>query len=233
MRISAVIPALDAAEHLPSCLKALSAADEIIVVDGGSSDSTRAIARKAGARVIEAPRGRGSQLAAGAAAANGELLLFVHADTQLSGKALECARSHAARSSRPACYRPRLDDCAWQARIIERGVGWRTRLLGLPYGDQGLLIRRHAYVESGGYRPLPLMEDVDLLTRIERPIMLQAEALTSAERWRRDGWARRSLRNLRCLALWKLGVSPDRLQSLYDRPSRASPSRSDHALPAE
>lgn len=233
MRISAVIPALDAAEHLPSCLQALSAADEIIVVDGGSSDSTGAIARRAGARFIEAPRGRGSQLAAGAAAASGELLLFVHADTRLSSEALECARKHAARSLAPACFRLRLDDSAWQARIIERGVAWRTRLLGLPYGDQGLLIRRAAYAASGGYRPLPLMEDVDLLARIERPVLLQAAALTSAERWRRDGWARRSLRNLGCLALWRLGVSPGRLQSLYDRPHRASPSLADHALPAE
>ncbi len=233
MRISAVVPALNAAEQLPSCLEALTAADEIVVVDGGSTDCTRLIARQAGARLIEAPRGRGSQLAAGAAAASGDVLLFVHADTRLSPEGIECARNHAARSLAPACFRLRLDDAAWQARIIERGVAWRTRTLGLPYGDQGLLIRRDAYAAAGGYRPLPLMEDVDLLARIERPVMLQAEALTSAERWRRDGWARRSLRNLGCLALWQLGVSPDRLLSLYDRPRRASPSRADHALPAE
>ena len=140
---------------------------------------------------------------------------------------------HVERSSRPACFRLRLDDPAWQARVIERGVAARTRLLGRPYGDQGLLITRAAYVRSGGFRPLPLMEDVELLRRIERPIMLEAEALTSAQRWRQDGWARRSFRNLLCFWLWRLGVSPERLAAFYDRPRRASPSSPGRASQAE
>lgn len=233
MTISAVVPTLDAAEHLTECLEALAGVDEIIVADGGSSDSTQAIAREAGARLITSPRGRGLQLAAGAAAATGDALLFVHADTRLSPDWLALARVHLARSSQPACFRLRLDDCAWQARIIERGVAWRTRLLRLPYGDQGLLIRRDAYQASGGFRPLLLMEDVDLLRRIQHPRMLAADAVTSAQRWRRDGWARRSLRNLGCLSLWQLGVSADRLASLYHRPRRASPSPRRRALRAE
>lgn len=233
MKISAIVPALNAAKHLPFCLEAIAEADEIIVVDGGSGDATQAIAREFGARLIEAPRGRGAQLAAGAAVATGEALLFVHADTQLTPGWPELARRHLAASPRPACFRFRLDDAAWQARVIERGVGLRTRLFGLPYGDQALLIRREVYRRSGGYRPLALMEDVELLRRIGRPIMLGADALTSAERWRRDGWARRSLRNLACLALWQAGVSPDRLAALYDRPRRASPSPRHRASPPE
>ena len=233
MKISAIVPALNAAEHLPACLAALSEADEIIVVDSGSSDATNAVARELGARLIDAPRGRGSQLAAGAEAATGDALLFVHADTRLTAGWAELAQRHLAGSPRPACFRFRLDDAAWQARVIERGVALRTRLFGLPYGDQGLLIRREAYERSGGYRPLALLEDVELHRRVGRPVMLGADAVTSAERWRRDGWARRSLRNLACLALWQAGVSPDWLAALYDRPRRASPSLAHRASPAE
>lgn len=233
MRISAIVPALNAAEHLPACLAALAGADEIIVVDGASSDATPAIARQCGARLIEAPRGRGAQLAAGAEEAGGDALLFVHADTRLAPGWAGLARGHVAANGRPACFRLRLDDPAWQARVVEHGVALRTRLLGLPYGDQGLLIRRDLYLRSGGFRPLALMEDVDILRRIARPVMLDAAAVTSAERWRRDGWASRSLRNLGCLLLWRAGVSPDRLAALYDRRRRALPSPRRRAFPAE
>ena len=103
-----------------------------------------------------------------------------------------------------ACFRFRLADRAWQAR---RSSGrWRraSALFGLPYGDQGLLVSRRLYDEVGGYRPLPLMEDVDLVRRIgrRRLVVLDADAWTTAERWRRDGWLRRSARNLACLGLY-------------------------------
>ena len=233
MKISAVVPALNAAEHLASCLAALTEADEIIVVDGGSADASQSIARNGGARLIEATAGRGTQLAAGAEAATGEALLFVHADTRLAPGWAKLAREHLAASCRPACFRFRLDDAAWQAGVIESGVALRTRLFGLPYGDQGLVIRRDVYRQSGGYRSLALMEDVELLGRVGRPIMLCADAVTSAQRWRRDGWATRTLRNLACLLLWKAGVSPDRIAALYDRRRPALPSRRDRASPAE
>jgi len=233
MRITAVVPALNAGRHVGASIETLAGADEIIVVDGGSSDSTGAVARHGGARLVNAARGRGSQLAAGAAAANGDALLFVHADTRLSPGWPEHARAHLAHSARPACFRFRLDDEAWQARILERGVALRTRLLGLPYGDQGLLVRRDVYEQAGGYRPLALMEDVEILRRVGRPVMLPADAVTSAERWRREGWVRRSLRNLLCLALWQAGVSPDRLAAFYDRRRPASPSPAGRAFPAE
>jgi rSAM/selenodomain-associated transferase 2 len=233
MRISAVVPTLDAAQHLAACIASLADADEIVVADGGSQDSTPRIARECNVRFIEAPRGRGSQLAAGADVATGDALLFVHADTRLTLGWSACARAHLAASSRPACFRFRLDDASWQARVIERGVALRTSLLGLPYGDQGLLIRRDVYRRSGGYRPLPLMEDVELLRRIGRPSVLHADALTSAERWRRDGWLRRSARNLACLTLWKAGVSPDRLAAFYDKRRPAAPQQQPPTLRAE
>jgi hypothetical protein len=110
-----------------------------------------------------------------------------------------------------------LDDPAWQARLLERAVALRVRWLRLPYGDQGLLISRALYEAVGGYHPLPLMEDVDLVRRIGRGRLrvLDVAAVTSAERWRRDGWLGRSLRNLSCLALYTLGVSPERIARLY------------------
>ena len=213
--LSVVIPTLDAADRLDECLARLCERDEIVVVDGGSRDDTIAIAEAAGARVIVAPKGRGSQLKAGGEAARGDWLLFLHADTKLQHGWRNAVAGHVARSPAPACFRFRLDDAAWQARVIERGVALRTRLIGLPYGDQGLLISRPLYDTAGGYRSMPLMEDVDLVRRIPRVRVLDADAVTSAVRWRRNGWFRRSAANLGLLALYRAGVSPERLARLY------------------
>lgn len=233
IRISAVVPTLNAAATLPRCLKALSEADEIIVSDGGSTDGTLAIAEASGARVLTGPAGRGGQLARGAQAACYEALLFVHGDTVLAAGAITRARAHLERSSRPACFNLRLDAPAWQARWIERAVALRTRLFHLPYGDQGLVLRRELYLAAGGFRPLPLMEDVDFVRRVRPVTLLPAEALTSAERWRRDGWLRRSARNLLCLGLWHAGVSPQRVARLYGTPRPASPPGPDPSPQAE
>ncbi|MFC7536752.1 TIGR04283 family arsenosugar biosynthesis glycosyltransferase [Sphingomonas sp. GCM10030256] len=233
MRISAIVPTLNAAAHLEPCLAALGGADEIIVTDGGSTDETLAIARGAGARVVSGPAGRGVQLAAGVAAAAHDGLLFVHADTRLSPGAVEHVRAHLARSARPACFALRLDDEAWQARLVESAVAVRTSLFRLPYGDQALAVRRAVYEQMGGFRPLPLMEDVDLIGRLPPVVMLPHEAHTSAERWRSDGWVHRSARNLLCLALWRAGVRPERIARLYPRPRRAARTPAHRAQPAE
>lgn len=221
--LSIVIPTLEASASLAATLDAVSGAGivgEVVVADGGSADATRAIAAGAGARVIVAPRGRGPQLAAGAAAAGGDWLLFLHADT-VPGPGWEAAvtgfMADPANARRAGVFRFALDDGAAAARRLERGVAWRTRVLGLPYGDQGLLIARVFYEELGGFRPLPLMEDVDLIRRIgrRRLTVLDAAAVTSAARYRQGGYARRSLRNLFCLALFFLGVDPWRIDRIY------------------
>lgn len=216
LNLSVVIPALDAAQTLGACLDRLQGAPEIIVVDGGSIDETRDIAEAQGARLIVAPRGRGVQLRAGAEAARGEWLLFLHADTLLGEGWHGAAERHMIEApGQAACFRFRLASETWQARLVERGVAARVKLFGVPYGDQGLLISRPLYDRIGGYSALPLMEDVEIVRRIGSLRILEANAVTSAERWERDGWFRRSARNLACLGLYLGGSGPERIASFY------------------
>lgn len=221
--LSVVIPALDAAASLPATLAALAPGQalirEIVVVDGGSCDATIEVARRGGARVIAAPRGRGVQLAAGANEAAGDWLLFLHADTRLGAgweRAAAAFIADPASRARAAYFRFRLDDDAPAARRLAQAVAWRCRVLGLPYGDQGMLLARELYRAVGGFRPLPLMEDVDFVRRIGRRLVcLDAEAVTSAARYRRDVYLRRSLGNPACLALYGAGLPPRVIARLY------------------
>jgi len=225
-RLSIVIPALNAAQTLASVLASLAEAGaagldpEHIVVDGGSEDASAALAREYGARVLSTAPSRGGQLAAGAAAARGEWLLFLHADTRLEpgwAAAVQSFMAEAGNRERAAVFRFALDDDSRAARRLERLVAWRTRVLALPYGDQGLLIARAFYERLGGFKLQPLMEDVDLVRRIgrHRIALLEARAITSAARYRRGGWLSRSARNLACLALYYLGLPPRLIRRLY------------------
>jgi len=219
-RLSVIIPTLNAADGLERALAALSPSDEVIVVDGGSRDASVALARSWGAQVIETAPGRGGQLSAGAGRASGDWLLFLHADTVLGQGWRKAVDDHATGGAgQAACFRFGLDDASRQARRLERWVAVRVALLALPYGDQGLLIHRDLYDQLGGYRPLPLMEDVDLVRRIgrRRLTVLPVRAETSARRWRQDGWFARSARNLVCLALFFVGVPAARIARLYGR----------------
>ncbi len=214
--LSIVIPTLNAAAELPACLTAVEGAGEIVVADGGSADGSIAVAEAAGAKVVRSTKGRGTQLRAGAEAASGDWLLFLHADTRLETDWRDAVAAHVAeRPDEAACFRFRLDAAAWQARLIEAGVAFRVGLLGLPYGDQGLLLSRGKYDAVGGFRPLPLMEDVDLVRRLGRVRVLGTDAVTSAARWRKDGWLRRSARNALCLGLYGAGVPADRIARVY------------------
>jgi rSAM/selenodomain-associated transferase 2 len=222
-RISVIIPTLDAADELPSALAALAGSTsirEIIVSDGCSRDATASIANAVGAQVMTGPRGRGVQLIAGAAAATGEWLLFLHADCRLTPDWEKAAAEFIAQpgaSDRAGYFGFTLDDPDPAARRLERIVAWRCRALGLPYGDQGLLIARGLYDAVGGFAPIPLMEDVDLARRLghQRLASIAAQAVCSARRYRREGYLRRPLRNLLCLSLYFAGVPPRRIARLY------------------
>ncbi len=223
--LSVIIPTLNAAGVLAPTLEGIQCGQgelalEILVTDGGSIDSTRLIALQQNVIFLEAPRGRGQQLAAAAAEAAGDWLLFLHADTKLSAGWWDAVKTFVAdaRNQRRAGYfRFRLDDNTRAARLLEILVRWRCRLFGLPYGDQGLLISRAFYEALGGYKRIPLMEDVDLVGRIGRRNLrrLSARATTSPEKYRRDGYLVRPLRNLLCLGLFSLGVSPRYISGLY------------------
>jgi len=216
--ISAVIPTLNATGTLAATVATIAWAAEIIVADGGSTDGTAEAAALLGARVVTAPRGRGSQLAAGIAPASHDWLLLLHADARLGPEAEAAAQTHMARHPGHAGYfRFTLDSADPRARRLERLVALRCRRLALPYGDQALLIHRDLLRGVGGIRPLPLMEDVDLVRRLgrHRLVALDAAAITSAAKWERDGWLRRSARNLCCLSLWFAGVAPHRIARFY------------------
>lgn len=215
--LSVVIPALDEEGRVGDAVRSVRDDAEVIVVDGGSCDGTRAAAETAGASVIASARGRGAQLAAGARAARGEWLVFLHADTRL-----EPGWAGALRDLPPSvvggAFRFALDGSRGAYRWLEAGVALRCRLFRLPYGDQGLFARRSAYDRIGGFRPLPLMEDVDFVRRLGHagPLaFLRIRAFTSPRRFERRGPLRTSLRNVGLLALYAAGARPDRLARWY------------------
>jgi rSAM/selenodomain-associated transferase 2 len=216
--ISVIIPTLNAQPGLAATLTALVPATvdglvrEVIVVDGGSTDRTAAIADEAGTHFVTRSGGRGYQLLAGAHRARFPWLLFLHADTVLQpgwereATALMEAVDSGKRPLTAAAFRFALDDAGFGPRVLEQLVRLRCALFRLPYGDQGLLLPRALYTEIGGFSALPLMEDVDMARKLKRRrlAMLSARAVTAPQRFRHSGYLRRSARNLTCLTLYFL-----------------------------
>ncbi|MGE0023545.1 MAG: glycosyltransferase [Hyphomicrobium sp.] len=227
--ISVVIPTLNAEASLGETLSSLvpAAVDglvgEVIIVDAGSTDRTLDIADGAGAEIVTSEAGRGAQLKAGALRARFPWLLFLNADTYLDAGWERDANFHMERvdnGRRPASaasFRFVLDDEGVLARTLEVMASLRTGLIKLPYGEQGLLISRALYDEVGGFRTLRALEDMDLARRLGRGrlAVLNARAVTGGERYRRDGYLARMLRNQACLALYLVGVPVATIANLF------------------
>jgi rSAM/selenodomain-associated transferase 2 len=219
-RVTIITPVLGDADALRALLQQFPVTPDlaILVVDGGMDPQIEVIVKAHdGSSVRRSPPGRAIQMNAGAAGATSEWLLFLHADSTLPPGWLDALGSL---GDAPAggWFRFGLDDPAWQARLIERLVAWRVRRLHLPFGDQGIFVRRRIFEHLGGFRDMPLMEDIEFVRRLVRagPVAeLPLTLHTSSRRWRRDGWCRRSLTNLTIQALYFAGVPPARLARWY------------------
>ncbi|MGI9369149.1 MAG: TIGR04283 family arsenosugar biosynthesis glycosyltransferase [Ruegeria sp.] len=220
--ISIVIPTLNAGDSLPRTLGALMEGlqvgliRELVVSDGGSIDLTLKIAEEAGAEVLSGPPSRGGQLRRGCAAAKGEWLMVLHADTVLDSGWSRVVADHLP-SAQPTAFRLVFDASGFWPRWVAGWANFRSRFLRLPYGDQGLLVRRVDYDAVGGYPDQPLMEDVAIVRALPRVILLKSCAFTNADRYVRSGWVRRGARNLWTLIRYFLGADPEKLAQAYRR----------------
>lgn len=224
--LSIIIPCLNSATQLPKCLESLieGAAEglikEVIIVDGGSKDDTCEIADAAGATLLTSDKGRGLQLKIGAEAAKGDWLFFLHSDSFLQTGWSPIFDAHIASASNKAGYcKLRFDSPEKAAIGLAKRANLRARWLGLPYGDQGLLISRSLYDKVGGYEALPLMEDVKLVRKLgkKRLHVLDTVITTDASKYIRDGWRKRSWRNAFILLGYLFGMSETTAAKLYGR----------------
>ena len=220
---SVIIPTLDEAETIVPTLTGLQAERgpdvELIVVDGGSRDATLDLARPFSDHIITARRGRASQMNAGAAIARGDVLLFVHADTQLPASGVDLIREALAHSSRIwGRFDVRIDSRKPILWLVARIMNLRSRWSGIATGDQAIFVRRATFERIGGYPDIPLMEDIALscaLRRVSPPLCLSTPVVTSARRWERNGVLRTILLMWRLRWAYFRGANPADLAMSY------------------
>lgn len=219
--ISIIIPARNEAESLGKFLPQLISAPgvEVLVADGGSEDETVAVANSLGVQVISSVPGKAVQMNTGAAAAHGDILLFLHADTRLEPGFADQVRYTLSQPGVAAgAFRLAIDGKGFGLRVIEWLVNFRSRFLQMPYGDQGIFVNAEMYSEVGGYPALPIMEDFELVRRLKRKgriRILQLVATTSSRRWKELGALRTTVINQVIIIGYLLGVDPHKLAQWY------------------
>ena len=217
MSITIVIPVLNEERHIKKILQSLVGYD-VIVVDGGSQDSTISVARQFDVTIVKCMKGRASQMNAGAERAEGDQLLFLHADTTLPLDWDVVLRNTSKLNEAWGCFDVSFDDRSIIFNIIAKMMHLRTRLTGICTGDQGMFIKRSIFQEVGGFAEIPLMEDVELSKRLRNlswPYCSASKVITSSRRWRKNGIWRTILLMWWLRLLYFFGVSPWRLVKLY------------------
>ena len=223
MKLSIVVPALEEAAVITATLSALqplrARGHEVIVVDGGSRDATLLIARLLADRAFVAPAGRASQMNAGAARATGDVLLFLHADTQLPGAALDAVEHALMRGAAWGRFDVTIRGKAWILRVVASMMNLRSRLTGIATGDQAMFVARGAFERAGGFPAIALMEDIALSAALKRtagpPACLRARVTTSGRRFETRGPWRTIFMMWRLRAAYALGADPAQLVRHY------------------
>lgn len=222
--ISIIIPVFNEEQIIVKSLMPLQSDGdgEVIVVDGGSKDSTAMLAQDMGFKVIFASqKGRAYQMNLGASIARGEILLFLHADTRLpQGYASIIANILLDSQTVAGAFELAIDSPEFSLRLVEMGVNWRSRFFSLPYGDQAIFVRSEVFREMDGFANLPIMEDFEFVQRLRKRgkmAIASAKVVTSGRRWQKLGVIRTTLLNQLIIFGYYLGVSPDKLARWYGR----------------
>jgi rSAM/selenodomain-associated transferase 2 len=221
--LSIIIPVIDEAAGIEACLVPLRSMRargvEVVVVDGGSRDATRSLAAPLADLVLQSPRGRALQMNAGAKAAHGEVLVFLHADTILPGHADVAIARSVEEGARWGRFDVSIAGSDPLLAVVAAMMNARSRITGIATGDQAIFVRREDFIAAGCFREIPLMEDVALskrLKRISRPACLRERVVTSGRRWERRGTLRTIVLMWRLRLAYALGADPGRLARRYD-----------------
>lgn len=222
MTLSIIVPTYNESPNISRIVEGFRRTPaEWIVVDGGSRDDTVSRLGGAGLRVLTSTKGRAVQMNIGAAAASGDWLIFLHADTTLPDATVAYLFDHLARypETNAGAFTFRMEHSKWRYRYLEFYVKWRCRLLKLPFGDQAIFVRKSLFEELGGFdESLPVMEDVDFVRKLNRRpgfVVLPAAVFTSARRYEQEGFLRRSAKNLLMQVLYKFGFPASKMTAMY------------------